>query len=272
MKVGMGLRNMGDVADRETLTRCAVAADGAGVDSLWVFDHVAIPREESEGSGGLYLDPLATLAYVAGCTRQIGLGTGVLVVPYRPALLTAKWLASIQQLSGNRLLLGAAPGWMEAEFRALGVDRRQRGRITDDTLAFIHDCFDADLATANGQEFLFRPRPPRPPIFVGGDGEHAIKRALAYGDGWIPIGKKPDQLAPLIADYRQQAKSQGKADPEIVTFSQLDSDDLAAAAATLDAFEAAGVDRLVWVCRYTSADHCLGELDKLAALIQARND
>ena len=122
MKIGMGLRNMGDVADRDTLTRCAVSADETGVDSLWVFDHVAIPPEESEGSGGLYLDPLATLAYIAGCTRRIGLGTGVLVIPYRPPLLTAKWLATIQQLSGNRLLLGAAPGWMEAEFKALGVD------------------------------------------------------------------------------------------------------------------------------------------------------
>jgi probable F420-dependent oxidoreductase len=269
--MGMGLRNMGDVADRQTLTRCAVAADEAGVDSLWVFDHVAIPPDESEGSGGLYLDSLATLAYVAGCTRQIGLGTGVLVVPYRPPLLTAKWLATIQQLSGDRLLLGAAPGWMEAEFRALGVDRSQRGRITDATLAFIHDCFADDLATANGQEFLFRPRPKRPPIFVGGDGEHAINRALAYGDGWIPIGKKSDELAPLIADYRQRAESQGKATPEIVTFSQLDTDDLAAAEATLDAFEHAGVGLLVWVCRYTSADHCLGELDKLGDLIRRKN-
>ena len=262
---------MGDVADRDTLTRCAVAADDAGVDSLWVFDHVAIPPEESEGSGGLYLDPLATLAYVAGCTRHIGLGTGVLVVPYRPPLLTAKWLATIQQLSGNRLLLGAAPGWMQAEFKALGVDRRQRGKITDETLAFIHDCFADDQVSANGQEFLFRPRPQRPPIFVGGDGEHAINRALAYGDGWIPIGKKPEELGPLVADYRQRAEGEGKPVPQIVTFSQLDADDPAAAEATVDAFAAAGVDRLVWICRYTSADDCLEELDKLAALIQARN-
>ena len=245
-----------------TLRQLRHGSEEAGVDSLWVFDHLAIPPEESEGSGGLYLDPLATLAYLAGCTEQIGLGTGVLVVPYRPPLLTAKWLATIQQLSGNRLLLGAAPGWMEAEFRALGVDRSRRGRITDDTLAFIHHCFGDDLAHANGQEFLFRPRPPRPPIFVGGEGEHAISRALEYGDGWIPIGKKPDELAPLISAYRERAESAGKPRPEIVTFSQLDADDDAAAEATVEAFAEAGVDRLVWVCRYTSAEHCLGDLDK----------
>ena len=271
MKVGMGLRNMGEVADRQTLTRCAVAADEAGLDALWVFDHVAIPPEESEGSGGLYLDPLATLAYVAGCTQQISLGTGVLVVPYRPALLTAKWLATIQQLSGNRLLLGAAPGWMEAEFKALGVDRRRRGRITDATLDFIHRCFADDLAIANGQEFLFRPRPSRPPIFVGGDGEHAISRALEYGDGWIPIGKKPDELAPMISAYRERAKTAGKPAPQVVTFTQLDSDDPAAAEATIDAFERAGVDRLAWICRYTSADQFLEELDKLEDLLRAKN-
>jgi len=267
MKIGMGLRNMGDVADRDTITRCAQAAEAAGVDSLWVFDHVAIPPEESEGSGGLYLDPLATLAYVAGCTSTIGLGTGVLVIPYRPALITAKWLATIQQLSGERLLLGAAPGWMEAEFRATGVDRSQRGRITDETLAFIHACFADDLATANGQEFLFRPRPARPRIYVGGDGKHAIRRALELGDGWIPIGKKPQELAPLISDYREQAAATGKPEPEIVTFSQLNSDDLAEAEATIQAFGEAGVNRLVWVCRYDSADHCQAELDKMQALL-----
>jgi len=267
MRIGMGLRNMGDVADRETLTQCAMAAEAAGVDSLWVFDHVAIPPDEAEGSGGLYLDPLATLAYVAGCTKTIGLGTGVLVVPYRPALITAKWLATIQQLSGNRLLIGAAPGWMEAEFKAAGVDRSQRGRITDDTLAFIHECFANDQVTANGQEFLFRPRPPRPRIYIGGDGQHAIKRALEYGDGWIPIGKKPDALKPLIADYRAQASAAGKPEPEIVTFSPLNSDDLGEAEATIHAFADAGVNRLIWVCRYQDADHCRGELDKIQPLL-----
>ena len=270
MKIGMGLRNMGAVAERSTLTQCAQAAEAAGVESLWVFDHVAIPPEESEGSGGLYLDPLATLAYVAGCTNNIGLGTGVLVVPYRPALLTAKWLATIQQLSGDRLLLGAAPGWMAAEFKALGVDRSQRGRITDDTLAFIHACFADDLAAANGQEFLFRPRPARPPIYVGGDGSHAIRRALELGDGWIPIGKTPDELAPLISDYRARASAAGKPEPEVVTFSKLNSDDLAEAQATIDAFTEAGVSRLVWVCPYEDADHCRAQLDKLQPLLPGR--
>ncbi len=267
MKIGMGLRNMGDVAERDTLTACAKAADEAGVDSLWVFDHVAIPPEESEGSGGLYLDPLATLAFVAGCTERVALGTGVLVIPYRPALATAKWLATIQELSGGRLLIGAAPGWMEAEFKALGVDRSQRGKITDETLAFIHECFANDVVTANGQEFLFKPRPARPPIYVGGEAPHAITRALQYGDGWMPIGKKPEELAPIIADYRARAADAGKPEPEVTTFAQLNTDDLAEAEATIDAFAGAGVNRLIYACRYSNADDCRRELEKLQPLL-----
>src|SRR5262249_59000977 len=92
----------------------------------------------------------------------------VLVLPYRPALPTAKWVATIQELSGGRLLLGVGGGWMAAEFRALGVDRRRRGRLTDETLALLDACFADDVAQANGQPFLFKPRPARPPLFVGG--------------------------------------------------------------------------------------------------------
>lgn len=267
MKIGMGLRNMGEVATSATITEIAQAAEAAGMDSLWVFDHIAIPPEDSEGSGGLYLDPLATLAFVGGCTQRIGLGTGVLVVPYRPALATAKWLATIQALAGDRLLLGVGPGWMDAEFKAIGVDRHQRGKITDETLAFIHQCFANDEVTANDQTFLFKPRPARPPIYIGGGAPHAIERALKYGDGWLPIGKKPQDLAPIIADYRARAAEAGKAVPEVITFAPLNADDPDEAAATIHAFTEAGVDRLIWAFRYADAAHARGEMEKLQPLL-----
>ena len=91
MKLGLYLRNMGPQSTRATILECAHAAEAAGIDDLWVADHIAIPPDDAEGSGGRYLDPLATLAFLAGATTRIGLGTGVLVLPYRPPLATAKW-------------------------------------------------------------------------------------------------------------------------------------------------------------------------------------
>src|SRR5262250_981310 len=155
MQVGIVVRNMGPQSTRETLVTIARAIDAATpVADLWVADHVAIPPDDAEGSDGRYLDPLATLAFLAGATTRIGLGTGVLVLPYRPPLATAKWIATIQELSGGRLLLGVGAGWMHAEFRAVGVDRRRRGALTDATLAFLQRCFAADEAESNGQRFL----------------------------------------------------------------------------------------------------------------------
>jgi alkanesulfonate monooxygenase SsuD/methylene tetrahydromethanopterin reductase-like flavin-dependent oxidoreductase (luciferase family) len=162
MQLGVLLRNMGPGSDRDTVLAAARAADATpAISDLWVTDHIAIPPDDAEGSGGRYLDPLATLGVLAGATSRIGLGTSVLVLPYRPALSTAKWVATIQELSGGRLRLGVGVGWMMAEFRAVGVDHGRRGRITDDTLAFLDRCFAADVVEANGQLFP-RARTPSP--------------------------------------------------------------------------------------------------------------
>src|SRR5512140_2888627 len=121
VKLGAYLRNMGPQSTRATLRACARAAEDGGLDDLWVADHVAIPPDDAAGSDGRYLDPLATLAFLAGATDRIGLGTGVLVLPYRPPLATAKWVATIQELSGERLLLGVGVGGMAAEPSAGGA-------------------------------------------------------------------------------------------------------------------------------------------------------
>ncbi len=178
MDIGISIRNMGSQSSREVVAGAALAAETLGFESIWITDHIAIPPDDDEGSGGRYLDTLTTLAWLAGLTTQIKLGSGVLILPYRAALPTAKQVATVQELSGNRLVLGVGIGWMEAEFRALGVDRHARGRISDETLAFLNACFDNDVMAANGQEFLFRPRPPKPPILIGGRAPHALARAV----------------------------------------------------------------------------------------------
>src|SRR5437870_643039 len=206
MQLGVVLRNMGPQSTRETLVAAARAADGlSAIADLWVVDHIAIPPDDAEGSDGRYLDPLATLAYLAGVTTRVGLGTAVLVLPYRPALPTSKWIATVQELSGGRLSLGVGVGWMAAEFRALGVDLRRRGALTDETLAFLERCFAADVVEANGQPFLFRPRPPRPPLFIGGAPRPALRRAPPYGAGRVPIGPHPHAPPPPAAHPRARA-------------------------------------------------------------------
>jgi probable F420-dependent oxidoreductase len=269
MRLGVVVRSMGPQATRETLEACARTAEAAGLDDVWIPDHVAIPPDDAEGSGGRYLDALAVLAFLAASTRRIGLGSGVLILPYRPPLLTAKWVASIQELSGGRLRLGVGVGWMEAEFRALGVPRAQRGRLTDDSLSFLHRCFESedDVVEAEGQPFLFRPRPPRPPIYVGGMGPHAIARAARFGEGWMPMTGDPETLRDPIARLRALARELGRPVPEVLAFTGFDPGEPARAVEHAAALAEIGVTGLVCGARYADADEFARGVDFLAARI-----
>ena len=119
MKFGVVIRNMGPAATRETLGACAKAVEEAGFDAAFVVDHLAIPPDQTEGSDGRYFEPLTTLAYFAALTQKIRLGISVLVFPYRPAVYMAKQIATLQELSGERIILGAGVGWLRPEFEAL---------------------------------------------------------------------------------------------------------------------------------------------------------
>jgi len=264
MQLGLYLRNMGLQSTVATLVECARAAEAAGIDDLWVADHIAIPPDDAEGSGGRYLDALATLAFLAGITTRIHLGVGVLVLPYRPMLATAKWVATIQELSGGRLLLGVGTGWMPAEFRAVGVERAHRATITDTTLEFFNRCFTSDEVELNGQRFLFLPRPTRPPIFVGGSAPHALKRTVRFGDGWMPMGGDPDGLHPPIAQLHEMAASAGNPVPEVALLTTLPLDDPPRAAARARAFAEVGVTRLIHAWRYAEATAFVNAAERLA--------
>jgi probable F420-dependent oxidoreductase len=267
MRLGLALRTMGAASQPAVLLACARAAEACGVDDVWVADHVAIPPDDAEGSDGRYLDPLATLAWLATATTRVGLGTGVLVLPYRPPLPTAKAVATVQELSGGRLLLGVGAGWMAPEFRALGVDRRRRGALTDETLDFLVRCFADDVVVANGQPFLFRPRPARPPIFVGGAAAVAHPRALRAGaEGWMPIGGDPDALRPQVERLQAQAAAAGRGPLEVVCMTRLPLEDPPAARERAAAFAEAGATRLVHGFRYADAVELRRAAEALVAL------
>ena len=261
MKIGTTVRNMGAEANRRCLVHCARRAEELGLDHIWTLDHIAIPPDDAEGSNGRYLDPLATLAFLAAVTERIGLGVSVLVLPYRPPLPTAKWIATIQELSDGRFHLGVGAGWMAPEFRALDVDRSQRGRITDDTIDFIRRCFDApdDVVEAHGQPFFFRPCPPRPPIYVGGMNDAALRRAVRIGDGWIPMGIDPEKLAPKAARLTELAQSAGREPLEIILIGAL-PDDQSDAEDRLRACAELGATQYIQSSRYASE----AEFDRLA--------
>ena len=171
----------------------------------------------------------------------------------------------MQELEG-RLRLGIGVGWMAAEFRAVGVDRARRGAITDETLAFLQRCFAADEVEAHGQPFLFRPRPPRPPIFVGGAPPHALVRAARFGDGWMPMGADPEVLRAPIAELHRLAAEYGRPKPEVVVMGRLRLDERDPAAEQLAELSRIGVTRFVLAERYADADAFKALAGKLAAL------
>ncbi|MBL6688935.1 MAG: TIGR03619 family F420-dependent LLM class oxidoreductase [Pseudomonadales bacterium] len=253
MNIGINIRVMGPQSSRDTISSLLTQAESIGIESAWIVDHIAIPPDDAEGSGGRYLDPITTLAWMAAQTSTIKIGTSVLILPYRPKLPTAKSIATIQELSGNRLLLGVGIGWMDPEFKALGVDRHQRGRISDETLQFFHDCFSKDVVELNGQPFLFKPQPPRPPIYIGGGPPHALDRALKYGDGWLPMGSL-DKIRDDIREYRERSEAVHGKPGEVVTFSSIEGLGVAEAEDRLKAYEEAGVTRVVLGQKYETTD------------------
>jgi len=268
MKIGITVRNMGPESSRELMVRCAKAAEKADLDDLWIQDHIAIAPDDAEGSGGRYLDPLTTLAYLAASTETIGLGTGVLNLPFRAPLPTAKAIATVQELSQGRLQLGIGVGWMGSEFRALGIERKQRGRLTNEGLAFIRRCFDGDgegdsgdVMESNGQPFLFLPRPECPPIYIGGSVPHALERTVAYGDGWLPMAGDPKKLREPIQQLNELAAKAGKPTPEVKVMTALPLSDSAKAIELANAMREVGVTSLVHGARYQRFD----EFEEIAA-------
>ena len=163
------------------------------------------------------MEPIATLAYVAALTRTIKLATSVIVVPYRNAIHLAKELATLDRLSSGRVVAGVASGWLEAEFRALGVSFENRGAYTDEAIGLMRAMWSAAVPEFHGKFFdvsgmRFGPRPAAGtiPIWVGGISRRAIRRAVELGDGWHGTRMNPDQVAERIGWIRELAARRGR--------------------------------------------------------------
>jgi probable F420-dependent oxidoreductase len=172
------------------ITSVAQAAERAELDDLWVSDHLIL-APGSTRPPAVFHDALTVLTWAGAVTERIGLGTSVLVAPYRHPVVLAKALASLDALSGGRVIAGLASGWLEPEFAALGVPFAERGRRTDEAIAVCRALWSGateyatDGRTTTG--VAIAPLPARaggPPIWIGGNGEAGIRRAVQSGDGW----------------------------------------------------------------------------------------
>src|SRR5262245_27045056 len=201
-------------AEAETL---AVKADELGLDGVFVPDHVLAKPATTQHYGAHWPDPFSLLAYLAGRTRRIQLGASVIVLPYRNALVAAKAAATVDQVSGGRFIFGVGVGWVEAEFKDLGLPFRERGRMSDDYIRAIKPAWAAAVPDYSGRYLTFggatfSPRPaqrPHPPIWVGGApgalSDAPLRRCAELGDAWHPLGLALDDLDKGLGMLRQLA-------------------------------------------------------------------
>lgn len=202
------------------IVRFAQHADTQSWEWLTVPEHIFMPNDMAVDMGRRFPEGISACAVLAGATKRIQLLTYVLVVPYRHPLMLAKQISTLDWLSGGRFTLGAAPGHLQGEFEMLGVPFKERGRIIDESLDAMIECWTSDTPRfegkhANFSEIAFEPkcaRKPHVPIFIGGNTEIALRRAARVGDGWIPWLVTAEQLPGLLDYLRRQPGFEEKAD------------------------------------------------------------
>ncbi|MFD3838887.1 LLM class flavin-dependent oxidoreductase [Streptomyces sp. NPDC058642] len=177
MQIGVNVPNFGPGTNPDNLARWAKTVEGLGFDLLMVSDHVAITPDVARQYPAPFYEPVTTLAWLTGITTRVKLGTTVLIAPYRHPLLVARMAANLQQLSGGRLILGVGVGWAKEEFEALGVPFERRGALTDELLRTLRTAWENDADYGCGQI----------PIWIGGNSDAAIRRAVRLGTPWHPL-------------------------------------------------------------------------------------
>lgn len=231
MKIGLAFANTGPFAEAEGLAQLAVAAEQAGIESLWTVEHVIWPSSYDSAypysptgkmpgdKTSAIPDPLVWLSFVAANTTSLVLGTGIVILPERNPLVFAKEAATLDRLSGGRLRLGIGVGWLEEEFDALGVPWARRGARTDEYIQAMRELWAGDDASFDGEFVSFtdvssNPKPANGsiPFVIGGHSTAAARRAGRLGDGFFPGKGTPDELREMI-DVMNQAAADADRDP-----------------------------------------------------------
>jgi alkanesulfonate monooxygenase SsuD/methylene tetrahydromethanopterin reductase-like flavin-dependent oxidoreductase (luciferase family) len=231
VRLGVNVPNFGPGTNPDVLRRWALTVEGLGFDLLMMSDHIAVTPDVAQEYPAPFYEPFTTLSWLAGVTRRIRLGTTVLILPYRHPLLIARMAANLNDLSGGRLVLGVGVGWARQEFNALGVPFLERGRLTDEYLLTIRAAWQDDGDYRSGQI----------PIWIGGNSDAAVRRAVRLGDAWHPLRFTPGWLAEAADRLKASAVEQQRPQPALMprialrlTQTPITNDDRLAGHGTID--------------------------------------
>ncbi|MDN3356151.1 LLM class flavin-dependent oxidoreductase [Actinomadura sp. DC4] len=207
MKIGVNVPNFGPGTDPGVLRDWARTVEGLGFDLLMVSDHVAVTPDVAEQYPAPFYEPFTTLSWLAGVTERVRLGTTVLIVPYRHPLLVARMAANLHRLSGGRLVLGVGVGWARQEFAALGVPFERRGRLTDEHLQTMRAAWADEADYDLGSPI---------PIWVGGNSDAGMRRAVRLGDAWHPLRRSLPWTRAALGRLAAIAEEEGRPVPPVV--------------------------------------------------------
>ncbi|MGA2125517.1 MAG: LLM class F420-dependent oxidoreductase [Xanthobacteraceae bacterium] len=269
MQFGVHLPHIGRKAGPDAIRRAAVQAEELGFADVWVSEHVILPKAAPYPPSPYFYEPILTLTWAAAATRRVRLGTSVLVLPMHHPVPIAKQLATLQCLSGGRVIFGIGVGWLEAEFAAMGVPFAERGRRMDESIALLRALWSDDpvsfqtrYITAEIAEMRMQPQPVAPiPIWVGGSSEKALARAVRLCEGWHGSRLMPDRAAPIIRRLRGERPEPGFA---ISLRSGWDGQDPAELRDRLAAYRAAGAGHILVEPADREIEDWLGSVEKIA--------
>lgn len=211
MKFGVCVPNYGQTESVEAVRNVAVTAEELGYDSVWTTDHVLMPTR----SGTPYeriLDSISSLAYLAGITNRVKLGISSLILAMRNPIVAVKQLATIDNLSGGRLMLATSVGWNETEFNYLGSNFHDRGRRLDEYIQLVRALWEGGVVEFEGKrsritfkEAVFEPRPVQKKltVWISGNSKAAMTRAVNYGDAWHPNVYPLEVFRELVTEFRK---------------------------------------------------------------------
>lgn len=293
MEFGVTIPNNWGLEDPQAVIGFGPLAEELGYDSVWVMDHLfnnGYIRERLDDKP--YYHPMATLSHISALTNRVKLGTSVLVLPYHNPVELAKYAATLDQMSGGRVILGVGVGAMTPEFEALGIPMRERGSLTNESIDVMRELWSNEdpRYSSNRWEFgdlKFAPKPaqtsggaPHVPLWVGGNSPGALRRVARRGDGWHPSGVSAEEFAIGRQQVRALSESAGRNPDDLVMSARVEveahggpSSDRAADRSRLPGHDPAGMVAGIAAYRDAGVDHLVlalntGDVGRLRELMR----